>query len=237
MAPAYSYPGGELELFAKAVRWKAYLAERLRPHLRGRVLEVGAGVGGMTRFLAPGASAGWVCLEPDAAQAQAIARRIAAGELPAGCAVVTGTLAALAPGERFDAVLYVDVLEHIADDAGEVQRAAALLAPGGALVVLAPAHAFLFSAMDEAVGHCRRYSRASLEALRPAGLRSVAGEYLDSVGFLASLANRLVLRSPAISPRQLAFWDGAMVPVSRRLDRLLGGRVGKSVLAVWRAPG
>lgn len=234
--PAYSYPGGELELFAKAVHWKSYLTERLGPHVRGRVLEVGAGVGGMTRFLQPGRSGEWVCLEPDRAQAETISRRIAAAELSAGCRVVVGTLAAIDPAERFDSILYTDVLEHIPEDGAEVRRAAALLAPGGSLVVVAPAHAFLYSAMDAAIGHCRRYSRASLEALRPPALRGVVCEYLDSVGLLASLANRLLLHSPEISARQLALWDRTLVPMSRRLDRLLGGRVGKSVLAVWSAP-
>jgi hypothetical protein len=51
---------------------------------------------------------------------------------------------------------------------------------------------------------------------------------------LASLTNRLVLRSAAPSSWQIAFWDGRLIPASRRLDPLLGYWVGKSILGVWR---
>ena len=69
-------------------------------------------------------------------------------------------------------MLYIDVLEHIEHDLDELARAASHLAPGGHLVVLAPAHQALFSDFDRAIGHYRRYNRAGLQKLAPAGLRS-----------------------------------------------------------------
>ena len=56
---------------------------------------------------------------------------------------------------------------------------------------------------------------------------------LDAAGFFLSLGNRVLLRSASPSPQQIAFWDKAVVPLSRVLDRCLGYRFGKSVLAVW----
>jgi SAM-dependent methyltransferase len=41
-------------------------------------------------------------------------------------------------GKRFDAVILADVLEHFADPGGALDRCAALLAPGGALLVVTP---------------------------------------------------------------------------------------------------
>ena len=70
--------------------------------------------------------------------------------------------------------------------------------------------------------------------MSPEGLSLVRLDYLDSVGMLASLGNRLVLKSAMPSPGQVAVWDRLMVPVSRLVDPLLGHRLGKSVLAVWR---
>jgi hypothetical protein len=58
--------------------------------------------------------------------------------------------------------------------------------------------------------------------------------YLDPVGLLASLANRVLLRSPMPTRRQIAVWDRLLVPASRAIDPILGGAVGKSVFAVWR---
>ena len=51
---------------------------------------------------------------------------------------------------------------------------------------------------------------------------------------LASLGNRLLLRSSQPTRAQIRIWDDFMVPVSRLIDPLLFGRVGKSVLAVFR---
>jgi hypothetical protein len=53
---------------------------------------------------------------------------------------------------------------------------------------------------------------------------------------IASLANRLLLRSATPTMSQIALWDRVMVPCSRRLDPLFSGRLGKSVLGVFHAP-
>ena len=126
------------------------------------------------------------------------------------------------------------MLEHIEDDAEELRRASKHLKPGGALIVLSPAHPWLFAPFDQAIGHYRRYSRESLRAAAPRHLRRQKLVYLDAVGLLASLANRLLLKQDMPTAGQIKTWDGLLVPCSRLLDPLLGGTVGKSVLGVWR---
>ena len=222
---SFCYSGGELPLMTQAVRWKSYVADLVRPYLGASVLEVGAGIGNNIPYLFTAPVSHWTALEPDASQAARIT--------DAGVRVVVGTLDAIEAAERFDAILYLDVLEHIEDDAAELRHAAARLTPGGRLIVLSPAHPFLFSPMDAAVGHYRRYTAAGLRALTPEGCRLERLILLDSAGFFASLANRLLLRSEQISPGQVRLWDGVLVPVSRVLDRLLFYRFGKSILAVW----
>lgn len=231
--PEHTYVGTELELFAQAERWKAYLVEVLAEYVRGDVAEVGAGLGAMTQRFVRAPVRSWCCIEPDAAllgrlRAQ-LAPSIAAGRLRC----VAGTLADVSAEQRFDCVLYVDVLEHIADDRAELARAAAHLAPGGHLVVLSPAHSFLYSPFDRAIGHHRRYDRRSLAQVAPAGLCCESMRYLDAVGMLASLANRVLLRQAQPTHAQIQLWDRRMVPLSRRIDPWLGHRLGKSILAVW----
>lgn len=236
----FEYVGGELELFAAARNWKRRLARELAPHLGGNVLEVGAGLGGTTESLLQDAEVGrWLALEPDPELFAELERKVESLDRRFAAEVCArrGTLSDLEADERFDALLYIDVLEHIEDDRDELVRAAAHLEPGGKLVVLAPAHQSLFSEFDRAIGHFRRYDRRSLAALAPAGTELVALTYLDSVGWLASLANRLLLRRSLPTPAQIRVWDGVLVPLSGVLDRLLLGRFGKSVLAVWRRPG
>lgn len=226
------YIGAELDLFATASAWKGYLQRTMAPYIRGSVLEVGAGIGATTAALGSASADSWLCLEPDARLAARIDQRIQAGELPARCEVRVGTIADM-EGMTFDTILYVDVLEHIEDDRGQLRAAAAHLRPGGHLAVVAPAHQWLFSPFDAAIGHYRRYTKRSLQALTPEGLELVRLSYLDSAGLIASSANRLVIRSSMPTPRQISLWDRVLVPLSKRLDRMLGYSVGKSVLGVW----
>jgi SAM-dependent methyltransferase len=225
-----AYPGGELTVFREARRWKAYWRDEIAPYVHGAVLEVGAGIGANTTALADLEWDSWLCLEPDPELAGQINFPDPVHQ------VVTGTIADLPAARRFDTILYLDVLEHIADDRSELLAAVARLNPGGSLIVLAPGHNFLFSPFDSAIGHFRRYSRRSLKAVAPPGLRQEKLIYLDSCGLLASLGNRLLLRSAAPNRRQILTWDTFLVPCSRRLDRLLAGNLGKSVLGVWTAP-
>lgn len=230
----FTYSGTELELFAEAKRWKRYLRGQLAPFLGAEVLEVGAGLGGTTEVLCSARQHRWVCLEPDARLGERLRSRIARGELPARCEARGGRLAELAVDERFDTILYIDVLEHVEHDRAELELAARHLAPGGHLVVVAPAHAWLFSPLDRAVGHYRRYTKRSLLDLRPGGVEVVRARYLDSLGLLASLANVVLLKREVPSPAQLRLWDGVLVTGSRVVDRWLLHAVGKTVVVVWR---
>lgn len=231
---AYTYEGSELEVFEQATNWKSYFNSQLSGYLRGRVLEVGAGLGATTRLLCDGRQDEWVALEPDPALAQGMRERLAADPLPIPVEVRVATLADLPAEELFDTILYIDVLEHIEDDRREMERAARHLKPGGRVIVLAPAHQCLYTPFDQAIGHYRRYSIRSLRGAAPRNLRAERLFYLDSVGMLASLANRLLLRSAQPSLRQVLFWDRVLVRTSRVVDRLLRYRVGKSVIGIWR---
>ncbi|HET6317197.1 MAG TPA: class I SAM-dependent methyltransferase [Chloroflexota bacterium] len=228
------YPGGELELFAAAAHWKSYIAAQIRPYLGPEVLEVGAGIGATTRLLCTPEQTNWLALEPDPSLASEAVAAFTREPLAAPWKVVAGTLESIDAGMRFSSVLYVDVLEHINDDRAELRRAAERLRPGGYLVVLAPAHQWLYSPFDRAIGHCRRYSASILRKAAPPELTPVRMRYLDAVGLLASSGNRFLVRQAMPTRTHIAAWDRVMVPLSRLVDPLLGFTVGKSVLAIWR---
>lgn len=230
----YIYVGSELELFAAARNWKAYLREQIAPYLRGRVLEVGAGMGTTTRALAGGRESEWVCVEPDPSLGARVREAIDAGTLPAHCHVTVGTLETAQLHGLFDAVLYIDVLEHIEDDAGELARAIRLLSRGGHVVVLAPAHQWLYSPFDRAIGHFRRYNRRHLQGLPVPDATVVAAKYLDAAGLLASLGNRVMLRQAMPTAGQVKTWDRFLVPLSRAVDPVIRYSLGKSVLVIWQ---
>ncbi len=234
-ADARRYLGEELDLFVDAHAWRRYWARHVGPSLGRRVLEVGAGLGSATLTLWRPGLERWLAVEPDPDLAQRLEARLAPLRAPVP-GIHRGTLASLPEGERFDTALYIDVLEHLPDDVGEVARAARFLEPGGRLIALSPAHPWLFSPFDQAIGHLRRYTRQSLAATVGRSLTVERAFHLDAGGALLSLGNRLVLRRRGPSAAQIAFWNGVVVPLSRILDPLLLHRLGRSVVVIARKP-
>jgi SAM-dependent methyltransferase len=228
------YIGSELDLFALASNWKSYWVSEIRRYVVGDVLEVGAGTGINTGLLKSDRTSSWTCLEPDPALADRMKKTFAAQAALSDCQVRVMTTADLERDRKFDTILYVDVLEHIADDREEMERAAGLLREEGRIIVLAPAHQFLYTPFDKSIGHFRRYDKTSLAACSPADCDLVRLLYLDSAGLLASISNRLLLSQSMPTTRQIMFWDRLLVPHSRYLDRLTLHKVGKSVVCIWQ---
>lgn len=227
------YEGAELALFAHAVNWKAYWASKITPFVKGRVLEVGAGIGSNAITLGNPLGVQWTLLEPDRGQCDEMRAKIGDGRLPADTEVRCGILNDLPATPAFDTIIYIDVLEHIEDDRAELAEAALRLRAGGHLIVLSPAYQFLFSPFDAAIGHYRRYSRKDLLRVPNASFRPVRSFYLDSLGAILSLLNRLLVRQSMPSVSTIKTWDSVIVPMSRLADPLLGFSIGRSVIGVW----
>lgn len=237
MREAFKYPGDELEVFNHAIRWKRYWASLVAPYINGRVLEVGAGTGNNTLLLQSvcrGMFSSWTCLEPDPDLLEKCRRKIAGVEPAVKTDVIHGTLADLAEAPGYDTILYIDVLEHIVDDGAEVQAATKRLSVNGHIIALVPARAFLYTEFDRRIGHIRRYSLHALKRLTPENCMSVSSRYVDSVGMLASLANRVLLRQALPTTGQIRVWDRLLIPVSRLVDKVRFGQLGKSALVVWK---
>jgi SAM-dependent methyltransferase len=66
--------------------------------------------------------------------------------------------------ETADAVLALDVLEHLDDDRGAIRRLGRLAAPGDVVIFSVPALPDLFSEFDAIQGHRRRYLPDTLRA-------------------------------------------------------------------------
>jgi SAM-dependent methyltransferase len=242
---ASTYIGCELSLFAEARRWKAYWYRQIERYVRGSVLEVGAGNGNNTlvfpmsspaivdQTTSGRATSGqnkWVCLEPDVSLCAELRNRVGRENK---VQIIAGTLSAMSETPGFDTILYLDVLEHIEKDSRELALSARMLRPGGHLIVLSPAHRWLYSPFDRNIGHFRRYTRASLCSAVPGRLKLVVCRYLDCAGLAASAANALLLKQSLPTKRQILLWDRLLVPVSRRVDPLLRYSCGKSVLGIW----
>lgn len=99
------------------------------------------------------------------------------------------------PAGEFDAVVMLDVLEHLDDDAASARAAADLLRPGGIFLVTVPAYQWLFSEHDKAHHHKRRYTAPQVRTLLgSAGLHVELCSYMNTALFPLAVAARLADR-------------------------------------------
>lgn len=228
------YIGNELELFKHAQNWKNYYSSKIRDYLKGDVLEVGAGIGETTHILCSNSIDSWLCLEPDQDLSNEIILKKEKKYIPSFVEVKTGTIKSLDKNKKFDCIIYIDVIEHIEYDSEELNQVKAFLKPNAHLIILVPAHNYLYSKFDEKIGHFRRYNKNMLIKAVPSNLTKIKLIYLDSVGVTASLINKWFLKQEYPDVKQIKFWDRCIIPVSRLLDPLLFYSVGKTVVGIWQ---
>lgn len=212
-----------IEVMDLAVRYNHFLVEALEDWGRGagRLLDYGAGNG---RFCGALRERGFdvVAVEPDAA----LRERIRLRGVP-----VSRSLEALGD-ECFGGAYAINVLEHVEDDVALLGLLRERLVVGGRLLLYVPAFPLLFSANDARVGHLRRYRRAGLAAAaRAAGFEVTRVRHVDSVGFAAGLWYRF-FGDPqgGLDPAAVRLYDRAVFPLSRALDGLTRGVIGKNLL-------
>ena len=94
----------------------------------------------------------------------------------------------------FDVAMLCDVIEHVADDVAVLSSTSSALKRGGIVVITVPALPFLWTTVDEASGHHRRYTRSALvAAIQSANLRVELVEYFNSALLPVQIAQRIVL--------------------------------------------
>ena len=218
-----SYTGVDnLGAMTAARNYNRFLVQEVLRDCRGAsaVVDFGAGCGTFARELrARGIAV--MCVEPDEGlrrdlESQGFECRAEVGQIPEG---------------SVDYVFSLNVMEHIEDDAEMFRAIRRRLRPGGRLYLYVPAFPVLYSSMDRKVGHYRRYRVRGLgRKLERAGFRVLRARYADSLGFFITLLYRLIgSRQGDLNPAALKFYDRAIFPLSRLLDRFLGRIVGKNV--------
>lgn len=217
-----------------APNYNRWLAGTFRKWAGARVLEIGAGIGTITAHLAPGREL-VTAVEVDPFYVRRLKNRFRGMPQvePYQADVALADWEELAE-RKFDTIVLSNVLEHIPDDAGAVQKFAKILPKGGALILFVPALPALFGSLDEAVGHHRRYTPESLRfVLEANGFEVEALQWMNLVGIPGWFLNGRVLKRRVLPPLQLRLYD-LLAPTLASLEAQVKLPVGLSLLAVGR---
>jgi SAM-dependent methyltransferase len=210
-----------------------WIIEQFGDELRGTVVEIGAGSGTITERLCARADH-VIASDLSPARVDELRARFAGNDQ---VEVVEGDAAAVIAGRSVDAVVMVNVLEHLDDDVKVLMQLRESLRPGGVVALFVPAHPGLYSDFDRRIGHMRRYTRSTLgTALSRAGFDVPVIRYVNAPGAVAWWAiARMLGRTPTSGPL-VRLYDERVVPVLRRVETGRSLRFGQSLVAIGRRP-
>lgn len=220
----------EFAALAEARNYRAALLRDFKQYLRGNVLEVGAGVGQITsELLAIREVERVVSIEPDPSFCAKLRSRLPGHEL------LEGTAADLQSDLPWNAVLSINVLEHIEGDESELATYYRLLKPAqGALCLFVPARPEIYAPIDKDFGHFRRYTRPELKKkLKSAGFTIQSIRYYNFVGYFLWWANFRFMKKRSFDAGSVRLFDRVAFPLVHGFEtRVCAPPLGQSLQVI-----
>ena len=223
----------EFDALSEARNYRAALCAEFAPFLRGNIVEIGAGIGQFSAAIrAIKKVTSLVSIEPEA--------RFCAKfrELHPDFTLVEGIIDDLPTGTSGDAIVSINVLEHIREDRAELAKYHHLLVKTrGHLCLFVPARPEIYAPIDRDFGHFRRYNKTALHGmLQQTGFKIVRLSYFNSVGYLAWWLNFCLLKKRRFETGSVRLYDWAIFPVVHGLEQqLCRPPLGQSLIAVAQA--
>ena len=221
------YDGFELEHFDAASNFRKYQISLIKDYLNGSLLEVGAGKGGLaSKYL--NLLDDITLIEPDKKLYNFLKKKFNKKKI----SIQNKSIKKLK--EKYDVIIYFDVLEHIKKDFQEIELASKKMNKDSYLIFSVPAFQFFYSDFDKSVGHYKRYNKKDfLKFSKKNNLEIKKLIYYDSIGFLFLLLNKIFSLKHSNLKSKVFLWN-LLIPISRVLDILLFNCIGKSLLCVFK---
>jgi putative flippase GtrA len=204
----------EFKALDEAKNYQKRLIMSLAPFLSGKVLEVGAGIGQMTgHILKIPTIKLFRSVEPDRNYCLKFRKNLPSQPL------VEGTVKDIKEND-WDAVININVLEHIKDDEGELKSYYELLKKkNGILALFVPACPEIYAPLDKDFGHFRRYDKKELtKKVEDAGFTIISIHYYDFVGYFAWWLNFCLLKNRGFNRKSVRMFDRFIFPITNRIE-------------------
>lgn len=224
-----------LQSLRRARGFNRWLYRRISPFVGRRVLEAGSGIGNLTEcFLDRERLA---CVDLDPFYVERLNQRF--GHL-SNLSFHESDLSQIENSSdlrqaRLDTIVCINVLEHIEDDPKVLRNFFQLLRPGGHALLLVPAHRWLYTGVDRALGHFRRYTHEELKTkMQAAGFDIVECRGFNRLGTLGWFVSGKLMKKTTLSAGQMKLYEW-LLPIAKLVEKLpLLPHL--SVIAVGRKP-
>lgn len=224
-----------LEVIENAGRFNHWMYQKIQPFLQGNILEIGSGIGNISAFFLTD-NAAITLSDTDAFYIQKLKNKFLSFQNLKGVLLIDiqdpcfeTTYNSLK--EQYDSIFLLNVLEHVADDNAALKNCHFLLKPGGTLLILTPAYSILYSSLDKALGHYRRYTKSRLSSLLQVNnLIPKTSFYFNALGIAAWFYGK-VLKLKTIPATEMGLYN-KVTPFAKLIDKIIFRKIGLSVLIV-----
>lgn len=223
----------EFEDLQFAINYRKAVLTEFRPFLKGDVIEVGAGNGQFTEMLKTvPAIKKILSIEPHEPFCKQFKEKYPDIEL------INGTINDVDKKTDWDAIVSVNVLEHIKHDDDELKTYFNFLKTRkGHLCLFTPARMEIYSKIDELFGHYRRYTKKTLRnKLESAGFAIVRLHYFNFVGYFGWGFIFKILGKKKFNPHAVKTFDKFVLPPVHFIEsKIVRPPIGQSLVAIARA--
>jgi len=213
-----------------APKYTEWTLQRTRPYVGDLLLEIGSGIGNNVRILMQYTDV--IATETEPVYLQVL--RNAYLNTP-GVEVHEWDVTQPPPEDlpQPESILCSNVLEHIEDDRAAVVHADQALKPGGRMIIIVPRSERLYSTLDSAIGHYRRYDKERLTSLFTDLDYEIEECFtLNKVGVIGWWYRGKIAKQKAIGRFGLKVFN-VMVPIVKIIDPILPWK-GLSLVLVAR---
>lgn len=205
---------------SRAEKFNSWLTDEIKPYVGQNVLEIGAGIGNISKKLIPRRS--YYATDINPYYLQVInSFKINKPYLWVSYLDLNDISTFTSDRNVFDTVICLNVIEHLNDDEQALRNVANLLDNKGRAIVLVPQGRWLFGSQDKVLNHKRRYSEKKLkEVCDKAGLKIKKIIPFNRISTFPWLINGKIFRRRTFGRCQI-FIMNLFTPIFRRIDKFL----------------